>query len=44
MHKIFGIKESAEYFDCEGAYLILIHNNRFCEEKEVAYGTYRECK
>ena len=27
MHKVFGIKEKAEYVDREGAYLIPIHNN-----------------
>lgn len=28
MHKIFGIKESAEYIDREGAYLIPYRNNQ----------------
>lgn len=28
MHKIFGIKENAEYIDREGAYLIPIRNNK----------------
>ncbi|MBE6680262.1 MAG: NUDIX domain-containing protein [Ruminococcaceae bacterium] len=28
MHKIFGIKEDAEYYDREGAYLIPVCNNK----------------
>ena len=28
MHKIFGIKESVEYTDREGAYLILVRDNQ----------------
>ncbi len=28
MHKVFGIKEDAEYFDREGAYLIAYNDNK----------------
>lgn len=28
MHKVFGIKENVEYRDREGAYVILMHDNR----------------
>lgn len=28
MHKVFGVKEKAEYLDREGAYLIPVHNNK----------------
>ncbi len=28
MHKVFGIKENAEYFDREGAYLIAYRDNK----------------
>lgn len=28
MHKVFGVKEKAEYADREGAYLIPVHNNK----------------
>lgn len=28
MHKVFGVKEKAEYADREGAYLIPFHNNK----------------
>lgn len=30
MHKVFGKKESAEYLDREGAYLIPLCNNQIC--------------
>ena len=30
MHKVFGEKESAEYLDREGAYLIPLCNNQIC--------------
>ena len=28
MHKVFGVKEKAEYVDREGAYLIPVDNNK----------------
>ena len=28
MHKVFGVKEKAEYVDREGAYLIPVHNSK----------------
>lgn len=28
MHKVFGVKEKAEYIDRKGAYLIPVHNNK----------------
>ena len=28
MHKVFGVKEKAEYVDRKGAYLIPVHNNK----------------
>ena len=28
MHKVFGVKEDAEYFDREGAYIIPVRGNK----------------